>query len=182
MRARCAIGLGRTFAATAIAALTFVAWSVPSAHADDRFTIAGEIDGLYPGAARTLDATVTNPYPFAIRVSSVTVIVGDAGPSCPATMLEVGGSAGGVEVAGHATGIVLLEVRMEMRAPDACQGATWPLRFTASGLGPETTDLPGTSLIDPGRNPGLVAFGLAMALLACAMLARAGRRHRRGMT
>lgn len=182
MRAHCAIGIKRTIAATAMAALALVGWSVPSVHADDGFTVAGEIVGLYPGAVRTLDATVTNPYPFAIRVSSVAVVVDDAGPNCPAAMLEVGGSVGSVEVAGRATGTVPLEVRMQLMAPDACQGATWPLRFTAIGLGPATTDLPGTSLIDPEQIPDLVALGVALALFGCAAFLREGRRRGRGAT
>lgn len=178
MRARCAIGLGRTLAATAVAALALVGWSIPSVHADDGFTVAGEIDGLYPGIVTTLDATVTNPYPFAIRVSSVAVVVGDAGSGCPASMLEVGGSAGSVEVAGSGTGIVPLEVRMRGSAPDACQGATWPLLFTAIGIGPPTSDLPGTSLIDPEQIPDLVALGVALALIGGTAFVRQGRRRR----
>lgn len=182
MRARSASGIRPTIAATAVAALALVGWSIPSVHGADGFTVAGEIDGLYPGAVATLDATVTNPYPFAIRVSSVAVGVGDAGPGCPASMLEVGGSVGSVEVAGHATGTVPLEVRMQASAPDACQGAMWPLRFTAIGLGPPTADLPGTSLIDAEQLPDLVAIGAALALVGCAAFLREGRRRRRGAT
>lgn len=160
--------------------LALVGWGMPTAHAAEEFTIAGEVDGLFPGAVATLEARVTNPHPFAIRVSAVAVTVADAAPGCPASMLEVGESAGSVVVAGGSSGIIPLDVRMHLNAPDACQGAIWPLRFTAVGLGPAATDLPGTSAIGPERVPEMVAVGLGLALAGCGLFVRDARRRGRG--
>jgi hypothetical protein len=159
-----------------------VAWLIISGQATasvraqekDEFEITGEVGGLYPGAEVTLQTRVTNPHPFPIRVTSVAATVGDAGPGCPASMLEVGGSEEAVEIPAGETRSVPLAVRMDRTAPDACQGATWPLEFrgTATDVEPATGG-------SPSRPPGRVGFAytganLLLLLLITLSLAAAG--------
>lgn len=165
-------------AASVLAALILVGVSASSAHAQDGFAIAGEVDGLFPGADVTLDAQVTNPHPFAILVIAASATVLDATAGCPASMLEIGASQATVEVPAGGTGVVPLEVRMSLGAPDACQGVTWPLEFSGTAIGSQTSELPGTSMFDPQRLPALVAVGAA--LLAGALVAGGRARPRRG--
>ena len=163
-------------AACVIAALVLVGLSASSVHAQDAFTIAGEVDGLYPGADTTLNARVSNPHPFAIRVISTTVTVLDASPACPASMLQIGDSQASVVVPPGGSGTVPLDVQMSRGAPDACQGATWPLEFTGTAAGTPTSGLPETSMLDPRGPVALVAM---MAVLLVGVLIVGGRERRR---
>lgn len=162
-----------------MAALVLIGLSAASVHAQDGFEIAGEVGGLFPGADTTLDAVVTNPHPFAIRVISTTVTVLDASQACPASMLEIGDSDATVEVPPGGTATVPLDVRMSLDAPDACQGATWPLRFTGTAVGTPTSGLPGTSMIDPRSPAVLAAIGAVLLVGALIVRGRDRRRHRR---
>jgi hypothetical protein len=164
-------------AACVIAALVLLGLSTPLVHAQDGFQIAGEVDGLYPGADATLEVRLTNPHPFAIRVISTTVTVLDAGSACPASMLEIGDLQSAVVVPPGGTGSVPLDVRMSAQASDACQGATWPLVFTGTAVGTPTTGLPGTSMLDPRSPATLLAIGAA--LLVVALIAGGHDRRRR---
>jgi len=145
-------------------------------HAQDRYEIAGEVDGLYPGAETTLDARVTNPYPFAIRVIATGARVLDAAPGCPASMLVIGESLATAVLPAGGSDVVPLPVRMRRDAPDACQGATWPLAFTGTAVGTATGPLPGTSMFGPG---GLGVPALIGVALLTGGLMLAGRRRRR---
>lgn len=161
------------------AALVLVGLSAPSVHALDGFEIAGEIDGLYPGAEATLDARVSNPHPFGILVTSTTVTVLDASPACGASALEIGGLQAAFVVPPGGTGSVPLQVRMRLDAPDACQGATWPLAFVGTAIGTPTSGLPGTNMIDPHSPAALLAIGAAL-LTATLVAAWRTRWPRRG--
>ncbi|MGH2418144.1 MAG: hypothetical protein ACRDFY_07400 [Candidatus Limnocylindria bacterium] len=154
----------------------------PPGRAADAFTVAGQVDGLYPGAAMALDALVTNPHPFAIRVTSIAVRVDDASAGCPGSVLEVGGSEVSVVVAGGGTADIPLVIRMDVSASDACQGVTWPLAFSATAVGPPTDGLPGTSIIDARRYPQLAAIGAGLSIAALAMWMIGSRRRRLGAT
>jgi hypothetical protein len=165
-------------AAAVLVALIVSAVAAPtSTRAQDEFQIGGEVEGLYPGAAATLEATVTNPHPFAIRVTNAGATVLDAGTGCPASMLQVDDAEPDVVIPAHSTGTVSLRVRMSRSAPDACQGATWPLRFTGTAVGPSTDGLPSTNLLDPRTMPGAAIFGAALFGLAL-LVARRARRTR----
>jgi hypothetical protein len=166
-------------AACVIAALALVGLSAPSVHAQDGFQITGEVDGLHPGAGATLEARVSNPHPFAIRVISTSATVLDANPGCPASMLEIGDLTAAVLVPPGATATVPLDVRMRVGAPDACQGATWPLEFNGTAVGTPTSGLPGTSMIDPRDPATLVAIAAALLAAALVAIGRSRRRHRR---
>jgi LPXTG-motif cell wall-anchored protein len=165
-------------AACLVAAFALVALSASPSVAADEFEIAGEVEGLFPGADVTLDARVTNPYSFAIRVVATRATVLDASAGCPASMLEVGESRATVEVPARSSGTVQLPVRLSRSAPDACQGATWPLVFGGMAVGPETSGLPGTNMLDTRRH-GLLALIGAALIAGCLLLAR--RRRRRSL-
>ena len=167
---------GRGVAAM-LAALILAAVAAPASHAQDGFEISGEVEALYPGADVTLEAAVTNPHPFAIRVTSAGATVLDAGAVCPASMIQVHHAEPDVVIPAHSTGTVSLRIRMSRSAPDACQGVTWPLRFSGVAEEVSTVQLPSTSLLDPRTLPWAVAVGAA--LLGFALLA--ARRRRRTM-
>jgi len=95
--------------------------------------VSGFVEGLYPGGTSTLQVTVTNDNNVAIAVASVRVDASDAGPSCPASVLTFTPPPAGLFIAAGATTNVPVGVTMAADAPDACQGATFPLRHTVTG-------------------------------------------------
>jgi hypothetical protein len=152
----------------------------------DAFEISGEVNGLYPGANATLEARVTNPQPFTIRVTSVATAVENADPSCPGSMLEIGDVRAPVDVPSGATGSVPLAVHMDGSAPDACEGAIFTLEFVATA-----TDTGGSASQSSPPNSaghGSLAFtgtdivkvlAVALALAALGVLARRAAHRRR---
>jgi len=151
-------------------AVTAGALAAP-AYGQETFTITGAVEGLYPGATATLVAKVTNPHPFAIRVTSVgaTTVSGGA---CPPTMLTVTGSTTEVVIQPGATGDVPLTVHMDSTADDVCQGATFTLAFNgtaAEAAGASASGMPVTGI----AIGGLVATGTALISIGLAVRRRA---------
>ncbi len=167
--------LVRGLAASAIAAGVLIG-PAPVVHAQDAFAITGAVDGLYPGADMTLDVRITNPHPFWIRVTSVAVTARDAGPACPASVLELRDSQAAVDIPPGATGRLPLEIRMDPGAPDACQGATWTLEFTGNAVAAGASGLPSTSM-RTARDLGLLVASVAL-FAAAGLLASLRRRKR----
>ena len=95
--------------------------------------VSGFVEGLYPGATSTLQVAVTNDNNVAIAVASVRVDASDAGPECPASVLTFTPPPAGQVIAAAASANVPVTVTMASDAPDACQGATFPLRHTVTG-------------------------------------------------
>jgi hypothetical protein len=93
------------------------------------FSISGSVTGLYPGAARPLVLTVTNPFPFAITVTSIKSKISNASTLCAATYLTVSSFSGRVGLPAHQTAHVSVVASMLHSAPDACQGANFPLHY-----------------------------------------------------
>ena len=96
------------------------------------FTVSGEVQGLYPGAQRELVLTVGNPHNFDIRVSSLTVRVGNAGPGCSGANVVPTDFTGALVVPGKGTAEQSVPVAMVADPPDACRNATFPLTFGGS--------------------------------------------------
>ena len=94
--------------------------------------ISGDVEGLHPGAHAALEVTVANPYAFDVRLRSLEITVGDAGPDCSAPALIVGPIPTDDIVRGRAASVVDVPIAMADSAPDACQGATFPLTYTAT--------------------------------------------------
>ena len=180
MRTRVGVGL------VGVIMLLLIAPAGASVPAAGDIEVTGEVDGLYPGAMKTLDARVTNPLPFTIRVTSLGASVGNASPGCLASMLEVDTSTTTVDVAPGATGTVPVRVRMDHSAPDACESVTFPLVFAATAVdtGFEPTSPNGPiqtgsgSLAFTGTDIAKV-LAVALALVALGVLARGAARRRR---
>ena len=121
------------------------------------FTVAGRVEGLYPGASVQLPLTLTNPNSFGIRVTSVTVAVQT--PTAPKTSSTSSCSATAVQVGTHdATGFhpvtplpASISVQVDLAkngvaptsavwlhmlatSPDACQGASFALSYGGSAV------------------------------------------------
>ena len=163
--------------AAAVIASALVCASADEVRAEEPFEISGEVDGLYPGTDVTLTAEIANPYPFAIQVVSTRATVLDARDGCPASLLEIDDARSSVEIPARGIGSVSLRVRLDRAAPDACQGATWPLLFSGTAVNEAAAELPETSALGGVRNLGLVAFVVALAAFATLLAARARRRH-----
>jgi len=122
------------------------------------FNVAGQAQGLFPGAVVALPLTLTNPQSFGIVVNQLTVTVQapvlpspplpgvTLTPACTAAAVEVGVVDGqgfkaqnpiNVSVNLGKNGTAQLStVRLHMVAspPDACQGATFSLSYGGSAV------------------------------------------------
>jgi hypothetical protein len=98
--------------------------------ANAMFTIAGSLGGLYPGDFAPLRLNVHNPYAFAIVVTSISTAVGPAGPGCGAGNLAVASFSGPLKVPGGGAAHTTVTVMLRHKAPDACQGAVFPLTYS----------------------------------------------------
>jgi hypothetical protein len=97
------------------------------------FRIGGSIGGLYPGVVTHLVLSVVNPQRYALVITSISTTVGTPKTGCSATNLSVGSFSGHVKVKAHRSVQVAVQVSLAHAAPDACQGALFPLQY--SGLG-----------------------------------------------
>jgi hypothetical protein len=99
----------------------------------------GQASGFYPGRHQPVWVHVRNPYGHRARVRWIRTSVGDAGPGCAADNLVArrsrglrglpGGRWRHVRIPARQWRRVRVRARMRGRAPDACQGASFPLRF-----------------------------------------------------
>jgi hypothetical protein len=99
---------------------------------DDKknFQISGQVSGLYPGAQKQLNLSVSNPNNFPINVTSLAVTVGGPGVvGCAQSNVAVTNFSGSLIVAKNATVTKSLPINMLSSAPDQCRGATFPLTF-----------------------------------------------------
>lgn len=101
-----------------------------SAFTSAGFTISGKVGGLYPGAVRSLKLTVTNHESFAIIVTSLTTTAGAARAGCGAANLKVASFSGRLKVPAKGKAGTSVHVTMAHSAPNACQGAAFPLRYS----------------------------------------------------
>jgi hypothetical protein len=96
------------------------------------FSVAGSVQGLYPGISTHLDLRITNRMAFAIQIDTIAISVGAAGSNCPASALSVTNFSGSRIVAGHASAVQPVPISMSHAASDACQGAVFPLTYLAT--------------------------------------------------
>jgi len=97
-------------------------------------TITGDVEGLHPGVDAVLELTITNPYRFDVQVRDLDVVVTDASPDCSASALVVEPAPTGLVIAGRGEGNVTVPIAMPRSVPDACQGAVFPLSYTATAI------------------------------------------------
>ena len=94
--------------------------------------ISGNVDGLAPGVPATLSAKVKNNLSRKVKVRSLKVTVGDAGAACPRTLLNVQGlKTKTTALKPRKTHTIPVSVMLSAAVPDACQNATFPLKFSA---------------------------------------------------
>jgi hypothetical protein len=96
-------------------------------------TVSGSMRWLFPGRSTRLPLVVRNNRGFRIRLVSLTVRVRDARPGCGKRYLRVGRLRRKLLVPPHGFRTVDLAITMLRSAPNACQGAVFPLRYTARG-------------------------------------------------
>lgn len=108
-------------------------------------TLEGSVQGLYPGAEVALPLQVRNPTEVTLRLDMLEVRVGSPDlEGCPADALLVGPdrSPGGasleltLELGPGTEGVLAVPVTMATDADSACQGAVFPLDYTAQGALP----------------------------------------------
>jgi hypothetical protein len=111
------------------------------------FYISGNVSGLYPGSASTLNLFVQNPLGQPMTVNTITLVAGNANSSCPASMLVVATNPPVPLNTSYTINVSLsipanttlagpvVPVSLATGAPDACAGTAFPLVYggTASG-------------------------------------------------
>ncbi len=152
------------------------------------FTLHTEVAGLYPNATVTATVRVDNPQSEAITVQSAVVTVGDASPSCAALNLVAEPFSGNVTVPGSGTATLPIHIHMAATAPDACQGAAFPLRLAATGVvadGPPpargassaaSSPLPFTGSAAAIWFAAIALVAIAVGIVLVAIVRRASRR------
>lgn len=146
--------------------------------AEQEFTLSVTYSGLYPNADLPVPVTVHNAQPFDLAVHSADVTVGDASPACRAENLIVSSFVGDVVVGAGRNGTIPVRMQMPATAPDACQGATFPLSFRASGS-PTTPDARGgtSDFAFTGSESAAIALAGSIAVGLGALLLAARRRR-----
>lgn len=98
----------------------------------------GQAPLLYPGVARSLPVTFSNPNNFAISVSSYRVTVAASGTACPASNLQVPSGTvllnPGLAIAKSSSTPATVPIQLVGSAPDACQRATFTITVNASAV------------------------------------------------
>jgi hypothetical protein len=92
--------------------------------------IRGHVTGLYPGARKRMQLRVHNAYSRHVSLRDVRTRVLDASPGCAARHLSVRRNENPRRIPARRAIQVRVLVRLRMSAPDACQAARWPLRFS----------------------------------------------------
>jgi hypothetical protein len=93
------------------------------------FRISGSVDGLFPGKVAPLALKVTNPQKFAIVVKSLSVSVSNASATCTASNVGVTSFSGALSVPAGASAVATVRITLLHSAPNACQGAVFPLYY-----------------------------------------------------
>ena len=101
-----------------------------------QFKIKGKVKGLYPGARKKLTLSVTNTQRYRIKITSLRVKVRNSNkPGCEAKWIRPKKTMRvALLVPRRAKIRVSYPVRMSKKAPNACQGARWILRFSGKAV------------------------------------------------
>ena len=98
------------------------------------FRVRGHVTGLYPGARKRMRVTIRNPFLYAIEVTSLTAEADDPVAGCSGSLIRVRPYNGAVWVDARRLAVVHVRIRLLPAAPDACQGARFPLAFSARAV------------------------------------------------
>ena len=107
--------------------------AVAGTASETSFVLSADYVGLFPGADTTVPVTVRNPQQYALLIRSATISVIDASPQCVASNVTAFPFTGDVTVAAGVSVTIPVRMRMSPSAPDACQGATFPLSLRGTG-------------------------------------------------
>lgn len=97
------------------------------------FRLSGNTEGLYPGAAVVVWVKVANPKGFPIRVRRVNISVGvdPSRPACrPVDYIRTTPYRGSLKIPAKSSRRLMIPLSMLPSAPDACQGASFTMRYT----------------------------------------------------
>jgi hypothetical protein len=146
------------------------------------FTLHTAVHGLYPNGTVTASVTVDNPQSRPLQVIAATATIGDASAACSASNLAAAPFSGTIAVAPHSQSVVPVSVHMSANAPDACQGATFPLTLRATGelVAAQTSPPRHTIPFTGAANAILVAF-VGIMLVAMGLGARFASRSVRSV-
>jgi hypothetical protein len=98
-----------------------------------RFSIHGQVSGLYPGVRERLKIVVRNPGARALTVRSITTRVSGASAGCSARNLRVFAFRGHLRVRAHKSRRVAVRLSMRPDSPKACEGGVFRLAFNGRG-------------------------------------------------
>jgi hypothetical protein len=98
------------------------------------FRIRGAVKGMYPGRVRKLRLRIRNPLDRAIRVRSIRARVRRPHRGCPAKAITIRRWRGHLRIRPHRGRTVRVKVKMKRRAPNACQGARFPIRYRGTAV------------------------------------------------
>jgi hypothetical protein len=99
-----------------------------------RFSLGGNVVGLYPGAKRQLAVNVRNPFRRKLRLVAVDTEVRRASRLCTAANLDIRPFRGALLIAPRRTRVVRLRVLMPETAAQECSAARFPLVFRARAV------------------------------------------------
>jgi hypothetical protein len=108
-----------------------VAWNVAQHSHHPRLDLGGHVRHLFPGAHKRMRVTISSRFRRPLRVRSVWAVVRGGGSGCPASNVRVNRWRGRLRIGAHRTRHLQLPVAMSKKAPDACQGRRFNLRFHA---------------------------------------------------
>jgi hypothetical protein len=144
------LAAGGTLLVGTASGVAYAAWSVSASGSSQATSgtpvvgtvaVATPVDGLYPGGSTPVYFTVTNPNSFPVTYNAATFgtvsVDGDATTCAPATYISTTNQTISVTVAAGATSTVQSPagaITMDTTAPDACQGRTFTVATTVTGV------------------------------------------------
>jgi hypothetical protein len=96
--------------------------------------VKGSASSLYPGGTVTLPLKVRNGTRFPVTLRKLSVKVGSASRGCPGSFLVVQPFKKKARLRTRRSKKVNVRVTMSPAAPDACQGAVFPLTYRVRGV------------------------------------------------
>jgi len=126
-----AVGLPLLLSLVAFAAVRGSSPSASAAVPQPAIKLSGHVAGLYPGAAKSFRVSVDNRSRRRWVVRLVKAVTGAPNRRCPAESLRLAPYRGALELPPRARRSVSLKAALRIDVPDACQGALFPLTFSA---------------------------------------------------
>jgi hypothetical protein len=164
--------------------------AVAGGESSSSLRVSGHVTGLYPGASKLMRVSVRNGLGHPVELRWVRATVLDAGPDCSRENLVAQRNRNHLPIEPHRTRALRMRIGMRSGASNACQGATFPLRFRAQaavesevsgaqgnegegGAPGRGADGAGGTTSRGGGN-GLPFTGLELAVMALAAMALLG--------